>query len=185
MRDIVEDIVVSQSIPALLRVVFAVLAVGFAALLLVELGPALWPISIVTPFFAVIAFGGLFVLGSLLYAAVIGAAEIWRIRPGEVEIEHRLLATRQTFALQPARSDCTIVELTWTESEPSYHIRIRARPPALRSQGGALAALGGWFLSRGREKQGDNLQSPGFSSQRVAEHALSVLCGGPGSPADP
>lgn len=176
LRDTVEDIVVSQSIPAVLRVIFATAAVGLAGLLLMELGPALWPISIVTPFFAVIVFGGLAVLGSLLLVSVIGASEIWRIRAGQVEIEQRLLGAAQTFIVEPERNECAIVQATWTDSEPTYHIRVRARPPDLAAHDGFMAGLGRSLLMRGRARQGDCLQSPGFSSQRAAEDALSILC---------
>lgn len=184
LRDTVEDIVVSQPIPAVLRVIFATAAVVLAGLLLMELGPALWPISIVTPFFAVIVFGGLAVLGSLLLVCVIGASETWRIRAGQVEIEQRLLATGQTFIVEPERNDCSIVQATWTDSEPTYHIRVSARPPELAAHDGFIAGLGRSLLMQGRVKQGDCLQSPGFSSQRAAEDALSILCDRPRSPDD-
>jgi hypothetical protein len=176
LRKIAPDIVVSQFIPTPLRVVFAAVSVCLAVVLVTELGPGLWPVSLVTPVFAVIVFGGLSVLGSLFLCAVIGASEIWRIRPGRVEIEQRILKTRQVFSLEPDRRECSIVQVTSIDSDLRYHILVVMRSPVLTPRVGFIQQIGSWLL---RRNQRNGLRSPGFSSVKAAEDALAVLCGEP------
>ncbi len=169
------EIVVSQSIPLALRLVFGGVASVLIGVAIVELLPGIWPISIVTPFFGLILAGALAVLGSLLVTAILGPSDLWRIRPGEVQIEQRLLFAHQVFILQPERSECRIVRQEMSDSAPSWHIVIEGLSPPYLFRGGFLDQMSGQCLAFMRSRRIAGLCSPGFGSEPAAEFALAAL----------
>ncbi|RKE80212.1 hypothetical protein [Rhizobium sp. AG855] len=175
MSDTGADILVSQSIPAPLRIVFAVVSAALAILIVTELSPGLWPISFVTPFFAVIVGGGLVVLAGLFLTAVTGLGETWHFRPGLVEIDQRLLTTRQVFVVEPGSGDCRILRQEISDSAPSWHIVIDRAAAPMTVPGDLLERAATWLISSARKRQGPGLVSPGFGSEQAAEEALALL----------
>jgi hypothetical protein len=169
------EIVVSQSIPLMLRIVFGGVASVLLVVAILELSPGIWPISIVTPFFGLILAGALSVLGSLLGTAIMGPSDIWRIRRGEVQIEQRLLFVHQVFILEPEPSACRIVRQEMSDSAPSWHIVINTPSPAYLSRGGFLDQVSGHCLAFMRSRRIPGLCSPGFGSEPAAQLALATL----------
>lgn len=56
-----------------------------------ELGRALWPVNALTPFFAIIVFGGMSVGAAFLYAGLIAPSASLRFYPGMIEVRRDFL----------------------------------------------------------------------------------------------
>lgn len=56
-----------------------------------ELGRALWPINLLSPFFAIIVFGGMSVGAGFLYAGVMAPSARLRFAPGMIELTRSFL----------------------------------------------------------------------------------------------
>lgn len=178
MRTQDREITVSQSIPMPLRVLLACLAFGLLVVLWIELGAGLWPLSALTPFFAIIVVGGSGVLLSFIAFSVAGPDERWTVRPGVVDVEQRLFDRRHLFRVYPDHGDCQLVKSDTSDTGESWHIVIQLKTPIPEPQDTLFRLLLGLCGRKSRAQ----LYSPSFSREERAQHALDVLLGERGEP---
>lgn len=72
------------------RLVFIAIGAFVILVTLWELGAALWPPNLFTPFFGIIVGGAWFVGGGVLTAALKGEDQRWRFEPGRIVVERRV-----------------------------------------------------------------------------------------------
>lgn len=178
MRAQDQEITVSQSIPTPLRVLLACLAFGLLMVLWGELGAGLWPLSALTPFFAIIVVGGSGVLLSFVAFSLGGPDERWTVRPGIVDIEQRLFDRRHLFRVSPDHGDCQLVKSDTSDLGESWHIVIQLKTPIPAPEDPLFRLL----LGLSGRKSRSQLSSPSFSRKERARHALDVLLGERGGP---
>ncbi|MDH4440022.1 MAG: hypothetical protein QE284_06515 [Rhizobium sp.] len=178
MRTPDQEITVSQSIPTPLRVLLACIALGLLMVLWVELAGGLWPVSPLTPIFAIIVVGGSGVLLSFMAFAVAGPDERWTVRPGILEVEQRLFDRRHRFRVSPDDGDCQVVKSDTADAGESWHIVIQLKAPIPAPEDPLFRLL----LSLSGRKSRSQLSSPSFSREERARHALDVLLGEGGEP---
>ena len=119
-----EPLVLEQRLGIAPRVILGVF--GLVPLLApYELHRGLWPITVVTPFFAIIVFGALSVSAAFLYAAIAGPEEHWRIDQSGIRIAQRALAfQREYFIPRDAALSLYVVEDDGTDGAPIFSIAI-------------------------------------------------------------
>ena len=181
-----EPIVLSHIMPTPIRFLFGGVGVLGSILLLVELGPALWPPSILTLFFGIIVLGGLSVTLAFVAGSALGPDQTWEIRPGQLTITYQLFnqTSVKTYALDDLES-CDVASSQY-DSDDLETYQIVCRLPlgrtvktGLESTPFLMAILA--FLrapiatAQGVSYAETRLRSPDFSKREEAERALAHL----------
>lgn len=146
-----QTIEISRVTPGFLRWGLALFGGAIAAVAVTELWRAVWPLSIVTPFFGLMLGIGLFAGGALVIGAIFGPDEAWSIQPGRLVIRQSLRGTRKQLSYGPGDIAAITVETSeWDSRPPSYGL-------AIRLAGGKL------------------LKSPEFGTEAKARAAMAML----------
>lgn len=93
------------------RLIFAALGAAVIALVLHDLGRALWPVGWWSVFFAVVVFGSCSVGTVFLMASVFGEDVRWTLRAREMRVERQSLFRKRIDIVRPG-------EVTGTEIKP-------------------------------------------------------------------
>lgn len=175
-----EPIVLSDIMPTPIRFLFG----GFGALgtilLLVELGPTLWPPSFLTLFGGIIMLGGLSVTLAFVAGSALSPDRTWEIRPGKLTITYQLFnqTSVKTYELADL-GGCEVMTSTWDSSVDTYQLECRLPQGRTVKKGFLMAILA--FLrapiatSNGVVFAETQLRSPHFSKREEAERALAQL----------
>jgi hypothetical protein len=180
-----EPIVLSHIMPTPIRLIFGGVGAALSILLLVELGPALWPPSFLTLFFGFIVLGGLSVTLALVAGSALGPDQIWEIRPGKLTITYQLFnqTSVKTYELRDLES-CDVASSQYDSDVETYQIVCRLPlgrtvKTGLESTPLLMAILA--FLrapiatAKGVSYAETRLRSPDFSKREEAERALAHL----------
>ena len=175
-----EPIVMSHIAPTPIRFLFGGMGVALAILLLVELGPALWPPSFLTLFLGIFLLVGLVVNLTVAAAAALGPDLTWEIRPGRLTITYQLLNQTSVKIYELGDLDgCEVMTSSWDSRVDTYHLECRLPQIRTVKTGFLMAILA--FLSapiatiRGASYAETRLRSPDFSKREEAERALAHL----------
>jgi len=181
-----DPIVLTQIMPTPIRLMVGGIGAAGTILLLVELGPALWPPSFLTLFFGVILLGGLSVTVAFMAGSALGPDQTWEIRPGLLTITYRWF--NQTTVRTWRHADLAGMDIVSSERESDSTITwsLECRLPigsevqtGMKSTSVLMAILA--FLRaplptlRGARPAEDRLVSPDFSRREDAETALARL----------
>ena len=180
-----EPIVLSHIMPTPIRFLFGGVGVLGSILLLVELGPALWPPSFLTLFFGIIVLGGLSVTLAFVAGSALGPDQTWEIRPGKLTITYQLFnqTSVKTYALDDL-DGCEVASSQYDSDAETYQLVCRLPlgrtvKTGLESTPILMAILA--FLrapiatSQGASYAETRLRSPDFSKREEAERALAHL----------
>ncbi len=182
-----EPIVLSHIMPTPIRLIFGGFGLAGTILLLVELGPALWPPSFLTLFFGVIVLGGLSVTLAFIAGSALGPDQTWEIRPGKLTITYQLFnrTSVKTYDLDDLES-CDVARSQYDSDVETYQLVCRLPigktvQTGLESTPLLMAILA--FLrapiatSSGVSYAETRLRSPDFSKREEAEKARAHLMG--------
>lgn len=180
-----ETIRLGMAMPRFLRV--GLTAVGLFACIMVvkELGPGLWPLSIFSLFFGIIIFGGLSVGLAFVVIGWLAPDEIWDISPGQLTLVLMRGPHRLERHFTPADfEELTVVRDDSGDGAATWHIsgRISLNSPNLimwPEREPALIVLG-WLrglgaplsLLRPAPPYQDYLRSPALTTEVAARKAL-------------
>lgn len=180
-----EPIVLSHIMPTPIRLIFGGVGAALSILLLVELGPALWPPSFLTLFFGFIVLGGLSVTLTFVAGSALGPDQTWEIRPGKLTITYQLFnqTSVKTYDLCDLES-CDVASSQYDSDVETYQLVCRLPmgrtvKTGLESTPFLMAILA--FLqnpianSNGSRHAETRLRSPDFSKREKAERALVHL----------
>ncbi len=175
-----EPIVLSHVMPTPIRLIFGGVGVVGSILLLVELGPALWPPSFLTLFLGIFVLVGLVVTLTVAAAAALGPDLTWEIRPGRLTITYQLFNQTSVKIYELGDLDgCEVMTSSWDSRVDTYHLECRLPQIRTVKTGFLMAILA--FLSapiattRGVSYAETRLRSPDFSKREEAERALAHL----------
>lgn len=183
-----EPIVLSHIMPTPIRLIFGGFGVLGSILLLVELGPALWPPSFLTLFFGFIVVGGLSVTLAFVAGSALGPDQTWEIQPGKLTITYTLFnkTSVKTYLLADLES-CDVASSQYDSDDRETYQLVCRLPLGRTVQTGLestpllMAILA--FLrnpiatSTGVPYAETRLRSPDFSKREQAERALAHLMG--------
>lgn len=181
-----EPIVLSHIMPTPIRLIFGGVGLAGTILLLIELGPALWPPSFLTLFFGIIVLGGLSVTLAFVAGSALGPDQTWEIRPGKLTITYQLFnqISVKTYELADLES-CDVASSQYdSDDRETYQLVCRLKlgrtvQTGLESTPFLMAILA--FLrnpiatSTGVPYAETRLRSPDFSKREEAERALAHL----------
>jgi hypothetical protein len=178
-------IVLSQIMPTPIRLIFGGVGLAGTILLLVGLGPALWPPSFLTLFFGIIVLGGLSVTLAFVAGSALSPDETWEIRPGQLAITYQLFnqTSVKTYALDDL-DGCEVVNSSYDSDVETYQLVCRLPLGRMVKTGlestpflmAILAFLRAPFAtSSGVPYTETRLRSPYFSKREEAERALAHL----------
>ena len=143
-----EPIEISRFTPAFLRWGLAAFGLAIGGVALAELWGAVWPLSIVTPFFGLIMAIALCAGGGLALGALFGPDEAWRIEPGHLTIHQSLRGVRAQQHYTPANIAAITLETSDWDSRPAtYCLAIRLvsgkvlKSPEFGTEAKAAAAM--------------------------------------------
>jgi hypothetical protein len=171
--------------PTPIRLIFGGFGVAGTILLLVELGPALWPPSFLTLFFGIIVLGGLSVTLAFVTGAALGPDQTWEIRPGKLTITYQLFnqTSVKTYDLGDLES-CDVTSSQYDSDVETFQLVCRLplgrtvktgleSTPLLMA---ILAFLRSPLQLSSRVPYAETrLRSPDFSKREEAERALAHL----------
>lgn len=181
-----DAIVLTQIMPVPIRLMLGGIGAAGTILLLVELGPALWPPSFLTLFFGIILLGGLSVTLAFMAGSALGPDQTWEIRPGLLTITYRWF--NQTTVRTWRHTDLAGMDIVSSERESDSTITwsLECRLPigsevqtGMKSTSLLMAILA--FLRaplatlRGARPAEDRLVLAGLSRREDAEAALARL----------
>jgi hypothetical protein len=181
-----DAIVVSHLFPTPMRLIFGGVGVIGTIILLVELGPALWPPTFLTLFFGFIMLGGLSVTLAFAAGSAMAPNQTWEIRPGLLTITYQLFSQTsvKTYGLEDLDGS-EVVENEASESGAKTYQLVCRLPPGGTVQTGLestpflmalLAVLRDPLGSlRGTIPVDNRLRSPSFSERADAHKALALL----------
>jgi hypothetical protein len=180
-----EPIVLSHVMPTPIRLIFGGFGLAGTILLLVELGPALWPPSFLTLFFGIIVLGGLSVTLAFVAGAALGPDQTWEIRPGKLTITYQLFnqTSVKTYDLRDLES-CDVTSSQYDSDVETFQLVCRLPlgrtvKTGLESTPLLMAILAflraPLQLSSGFPHAETRLRSPDFSKREEAERALAHL----------
>jgi hypothetical protein len=181
-----DPIVVSHMFPMPMRLIFGGVGVIGTIILLVELGPALWPPTFLTLFFGFIMLGGLSVTLAFAAGSALAPDQTWEIRPGRLTITYQLFsqASVKTYGLEDLDGSEVVENEEYESSRKTYQLVCRLPPGGTVQTGlestpflmSLLAALRDPLASlRGTTPVETRLRSPSFSERADAEKALALL----------
>lgn len=180
-----DAIVLSHVMPTPIRLMTGGVGLAGTILLFVELGPALWPPSVLTLFFGFILLGGLSVTVAFLAGSALGPDQTWEIQPGRLTITYRLLNRASVMTYRLADLDRVEVVSSSYDSDVETHALVcrlargRTVETGLDSTPVLMAILA--FLrapvatARGVPHAETRLVSPHFSNREDAERARKRL----------
>lgn len=175
-----EPIILSHIMPTPIRLIFGGVGLVGTILLLVELGPALWPPSFLTLFFGIIVLGGLSVTLAFVAGSALSPDQTWEIRPGKLTITYQLFNQTSVKTYELADLDgCEVMTSSWDSSMDTYQLECRLPHGRTVKTGFLMAILA--FLrepiatSNGVAFAETRLRSPHFSKREEAELALAHL----------
>ncbi|MBB5744887.1 hypothetical protein [Brevundimonas variabilis] len=184
-----DAIVVSHVMPTPVRLLFGGIGAAGTLVLLIELGPAIWPPSLLSLFFGVILLGGLSVTLAFMAGSALGPDQTWEIRPGQLTITYSLFhqTSVRTWRLADLE-DMDVVSSAYDSDTETWALACRL-PPGRRVETGLAstpmlmtllaflrAPVSTW---RGDRPADDRLVSPDFSRREAAEAALARLRSAP------
>jgi hypothetical protein len=112
----------------LARVFFGSIGAAVIAVVLYELGRALWPIGWWSPFFAIIVFGACWIGFKCLMAAVAGEDVIWTLLNNEMRFDRTSLLRDRVEIVRSGDVLTTAIKVHDWESRPNtFSIQIRLR----------------------------------------------------------
>jgi hypothetical protein len=124
----VSDLHLREFYGSLTRLTFIVAGVAIIALVLVELGRALWPLGWWSPWFAVILVGACLIGASLIAAGIFGDDVAWTLRDAELRLDRRSLWRSKTEIIRgddvAAMSES---ESVWDSGPNTWRVAIRLR----------------------------------------------------------
>lgn len=182
-----DPIVLSHIMPTPLRLIFGGFGLLGTILLLVELGPALWPPTILTLFFSIIVLGGLSVTLAFMAGSAFSPDQTWEIRPGQLTITYTLFNKTSVKTYRLADLDeMEVVQSSYDSDVETYQLVCRLPigktvQTGLESTPFLTAVLA--FLRdplatlKGVPYAETRLRSPNFSRREAAEQALARLRG--------
>lgn len=182
-----DPIVLSHIMPTPLRLIFGGIGLLGTVLLLVELGPALWPPTILTLFFGIIVLGGLSVTLAFMAGSAFSPDQTWEIRPGQLTITYTLFNKTSVKTYRLADLDeMEVVPSSYDSDVETYQLVCRLPigktvQTGLESTPFLMAVLA--FLrdplatSKGVPYAETRLRSPNFSRRDAAVQALARLQG--------
>lgn len=187
-----DAIVVSDTFPAPMRLIFGGAGVAGSILLLVELGPAMWPPTFLTLFFGFIILGGLSVTLSFVMGSAFGPSQKWEIQPGQLTITYQLFnqTSVKTYGLDDLHAG-EVRESYDSDGPNTYYIVCRlplgrnvqtglpSTPFLLKVEAFLRAPIA--TLSGATSELETSLMSPHFTKREDAEKALAYLMGHYGS----
>ncbi|MCA3696328.1 hypothetical protein [Aquidulcibacter sp.] len=180
-----EPIILSHIMPTPIRLIFGGVGLALTILLLVELGPALWPPSFLTLFFGIIVLGGLSVTLAFVAGSALGPDQTWEIRPRKLTITYQLFnqTSVKTYDLRDFES-CDVASSQYDSDVETYQIVCRL-PLGRTVQTGLestpflmaiLAFLQNPIANFNVPRHAEiRLRSPDFSKREEAERALAHL----------
>lgn len=182
-----EPIVLSHIMPTPIRLIFGGFGLAGTILLLVELGPALWPPSFLTLFFGFIVVGGLSVTLAFMAGSALSPDQTWEIRPGQVTITYQLFnkTSVKTYGVTDF-DEMEVISSSYDSDVETYQLVCRLPLGKTVQTGlestpllmGILAFLKEPLTSLSRAPAGETrLRSPNFSKREEAEKALAHLMG--------
>jgi hypothetical protein len=115
----VEPIIVAQAMPLPIRIMLGGSGALVCFLLLMELGPALWPLSFLTLFFGVIVLGGLSIGIVFIAGAILSPDHRWEIGQGSLAITYQLRDQIATKTYFPTDFDTIEIRETDKDSGPN------------------------------------------------------------------
>lgn len=131
-----------NDIPLAVRGVFGLVGLFVIGIVVWELHPALWPLNAFTLFFLVIVCGALAVGGHMVLGSLFGWADVWTIRPGEMELVRRNPFATRAMVFRPA--DIAAIEVNEREdmdSDPFWSVEMQTvAGPRFRIYRSALKA---------------------------------------------
>lgn len=143
-----EPIEVSLVTPPIVRWFLGAFGAAIAMVATFELWRAVWPISIVTPFFGLILAVALMVSGKLVIGSIFGPDETWRIEPGRLTIRQSLRGFSGTQQYRSTDIASIKIETTDWDSRPNgYCLAVhlvagkRLKSPELGTEQKAAAAM--------------------------------------------
>jgi hypothetical protein len=121
-----QPLVLSEVWPRAFSVALVVIGFGVVALTLHDLGNALWPINILTPFFAVIVGGAVMVGLAFAAGGMQPRARHWTLHDDRIEVDLQpLLGPSRRFVVRPGDvARARIVELDWESREMTWSIEV-------------------------------------------------------------
>ncbi len=185
-----EAIVLSHVMPTPIRLMLGGVGLGGTILLLVELGPPLWPPSVLTLFFGLILLGGLSVSVAFAAGSVLSPDQTWEIWPGRLTITYQSLGRTSVRTYPAADLDgMAVVSSAYDSDVETYELVCRLPfgrkvETGLDSTPVLLAILA--FLraplatARGVPHDETWLVSPRIANRPEAEAVLSRLMAGRG-----
>jgi hypothetical protein len=180
-----EPIALSDIMPMPVRLIFGGFGLAGTILLLVELGPFLWPPSFLTLFFGFIGLAGLSVTLAFLLGSVFSPDQIWEIRPGRLTVTYQLFnqISVQTYGLDDL-SGVEVMASSWDSGADTYQL-VCSLPLVKTARMGLestpllqaiLAFLRAPIATLRRVSYAETwLRSPDFSKREEAERALAHL----------
>jgi len=183
-----DPIIVSNAFPTPLRLIFGGVGMAGSTLLLVELGPALWPPNFLMLFFGFIILGGLSVTLSFAAASALAPNQTWEIRPGRLTIIYQLFnkTSVKTYELENLQGGQ--VRESYNSDGPNTYCLVFPLSLGKKVQTGLpgtpfllafMAFLRAPIIAfTGAPSELENsLSSPAFSKREDAEEALARLMG--------
>ncbi len=180
-----EPIILSHIMPTPIRLIFGGVGLALTILLLVELGPALWPPSFLTLFFGIIVLGGLSVTLALVAGSALGPDQTWEIGPGKLTITYQLFnqTSVKTYDLHDFET-CEVTSAQYDSDVEAYQL-VCSLPLGRTVQTGLestpflmaiLAFLQNPIAKSNRPHHAEiRLRSPAFTKREEAERALTRL----------
>lgn len=110
-----------------IRVGMGTFGVGIAVIAFLELWPGIWPLSFISPFFAALLLGGLWVCGFSVAAALTGSQETWTLRDHELVVDQRSPVHAKTVRLRHGNIHSATVVARDSDGEVSgWYVVLRA-----------------------------------------------------------
>jgi uncharacterized membrane protein YdbT with pleckstrin-like domain len=115
-----------ESFGGLTRLCFAVAGVAIIAIVLVELGQALWPLGWWSPLFAVLVIGACLIGAGLIGIGIFGDDTVWTLRDAELRLDRRSLWRSSTNIIRAADvAAMSVHESVWDSGPNTYRVAIK------------------------------------------------------------
>lgn len=180
-----DEIEVSICFPTAIRGLMATAGAAACVLVVMELGRALWPPTLLTLFFGIIVFGGLSVGCSFVAGGLFAPNVRWSFTPGQVRIEAELFGRYEVHAFpKDAFGSIAVCEISGDSGEATFQLACILIEPArfgpLFARHRMPLPILAFVLSPARALTNPGyllttLHSPEFHSRASAESAIALL----------
>ena len=180
-----EDIEVSIYFPTAIRGLMVTAGAAACVVVVMELGRALWPPTLLTSFFGIIVFGGVSVGCSFVAGGLFTPNVRWSFTPGQVRIEAELFGRSEVHAFpKDAFGSIAICEISGDSGEATFQLACSLIEPArsgpLFARHRVPLSILAFVLSPARAVRNPGyllttLHSPEFHSRDSAESAIALL----------